>query len=81
MLNAIYYYLPASAALYSSDNSLNALWISIGAAIVIAASLIAQSRTKVKATKAEKYISSKLKLTESSDVYTHTTTSKRSINK
>lgn len=81
MLNSIYFALVTNATMMSSDgNPLMALGISVLAGIIIAVSLLAQSRTKIKATKAEKYISSQLKLTGKSDVFSHTTTTRRKIN-
>lgn len=68
----------ATASLYSSDNIMPALGAALIIGFVIAISLISMSRTKMKATKADKYISSKLILNEKSDVYTHTTTTKQS---
>lgn len=79
MLNSIYFAL-TNATILSSDNPLLAIGIAILAGIIIACSLLAQSRTKIKATKAEKYISTKLQLTGKSDVYTHTTSTRRKIN-
>ncbi len=81
MLNNIYFALVTNATLMSGDNTFAALGISIVAGIIIAVSLLAQSRTKVKATKADKYISAQLKLTSHSDNYTHTTTSKTKISR
>lgn len=81
MLNSIYFVLITNATMMSGDNTFAALGISIVAGIVIAVSLLAQSRTKVKATKADKYISARLKLTGRFDNYTHTTTTKTKINK
>lgn len=77
MLNIIY--LEQDFTMIGSNSILAILVMSLVVGLVIAVWLLAQSRTKIKASKAEKYISSSLKLTQSSDVYTHTTTTKRKV--
>ncbi len=79
MLNSIYFSLMSNTVMMNTDDPLAAIGISLFAGIVIAVSLISKSRTKIKATKSERYISTQLKLTEQSDVYTHTTTSRRQV--
>lgn len=78
VLNTIY--LAGIQALMTIETVFMSFGIALAVGIVIAVSLLAQSRTKIKATKADKYISSSLKLTQSSDVYTHTTTTKHKVN-
>lgn len=78
VLNIIY--LAGIEAMMSIETIFMSFGISLVVGIIIAVSLLSQSRTKIKASKADKYISSSLKLTQSSDVYTHTTTTKHKVN-
>lgn len=77
MLN--YIYLAGIEAMMTVETVFMSLGISVVVGIIIAVSLLSQSRTKIKATKADKYISSNLQLTQASDVYTHTTTTKHKV--
>ncbi len=76
VLNFIYSIPVADLVMYSGDNIVSCFFIGLLVAIVIAFSLISQSRTKHKATKAEKYLQARIDITERSDVYSHTTTKK-----
>lgn len=76
VLNFIYSTPVADLVMYSGDNIVGCFFIGLAVAVMIALSLISQSRTKHKATKAENYLQAKIDITERSDVYSHTTTKK-----
>ncbi len=76
VLNLIYPIPINDLVMYSGDNFIGCFFIGLAVAVVIGLSLVSQSRTKHKATKAEKYLQAKIDITERSDVYSHTTTKK-----
>lgn len=80
MLNLIYYASTVAPTAYDLDQPFTSFWVSLLIGAIVGLILVAQSRTKVKATKAEKYVKAAPNITEQSDVYTHTSTEKRKIN-
>lgn len=70
-----------SLAASSGDGVLITFGGSIGLIVIIAGVLLSMSRTKIKATKADNYVKSSIKLTAKNDQYTHTTTSKVRVSK
>lgn len=79
VLNYIYY-APAIAPTVYLDDVFTCAWVSLLIGVIVALILVGQSRTKVKAKKAEKYIKVAPVITEQSDVYSHTSTEKRKVN-